>query len=37
VAALRKCRPGRCEVKLGQGAFDVLKTVDWRAPDAVRA
>ena len=35
VAALKKCRPGRCEVKLGQGAFDRLETVDWSAQDAV--
>ncbi len=34
VAALRTCRPGRCEVKLGQGAFDLLKAIDWSAPDA---
>jgi hypothetical protein len=34
VAALRTCRPGRCDVKLGQGAFDLLKQIDWNAPDA---
>jgi hypothetical protein len=33
VADLRKCRPGHCEVKLGQGAFDQLKQIDWKAPD----
>ena len=31
---LRTCRPGKCNVKLGQGAFDLLKTIDWKAPDA---
>jgi len=34
IADLRKCRPGKCEVKLGQGAFDRLKQIDWKAPDA---
>lgn len=34
VAALRACRPGNCAVKLGDGAFDVLGTIDWTAPDA---
>ena len=34
VAALRSCRPGRCDVKLGQGAFDLLRKIDWAAPDA---
>lgn len=34
VKALRDCRPGRCDVKLGQGAFDRLEKIDWSAPDA---
>jgi hypothetical protein len=34
VAALRTCRPGRCDVKLGQGAFERLKQIDWGARDA---
>lgn len=33
VAALRTCRPGKCDVKLGQGAFDRLAAVNWNAPD----
>jgi hypothetical protein len=33
IAALRKCRPGDCDVKLGQGAFDVLTRIDWTAAD----
>jgi hypothetical protein len=33
IAALRTCRPGRCDVKLGQGGFDRLATFDWAAPD----
>ncbi len=34
VAALRRCRPGDCDVKLGKGAFDLLARFDWTAPDA---
>lgn len=34
VRALRHCRPGRCDVKLGQEAFDALGRIDWRAQDA---
>ena len=34
ITALRACRPGRCAVKLGQGAFDLLRNIDWAAPDA---
>jgi hypothetical protein len=34
IEALRTCAPGRCDVKLGQGAFDVLAKIDWSAPDA---
>lgn len=34
IAALRECRPGDCDVKLGQGAFDLLRQIDWNAPDA---
>jgi hypothetical protein len=34
IAALKTCRPGRCDVKLGQGAFELLKQIDWAAPDA---
>jgi hypothetical protein len=34
VEALRSCRPGRCSVKLGRPAFDLLTKIDWSAPDA---
>ena len=38
IVALRRCRPGDCDVKLGKGAFDVLAQFDWNAPDvAARA
>jgi hypothetical protein len=33
IAALRRCRPGHCDVKLGQGAFEVLTRVDWTTGD----
>ena len=33
VWALRHCRPGRCDVKLGQGALDELGRIDWRRQD----
>jgi hypothetical protein len=33
VAALATCRPGRCDVKLGQGAFDRLHEIDWEGRD----
>ncbi len=33
IAALRRCRPGDCEVKLGTGAFELLARFDWTAPD----
>ena len=34
VAALRSCRPGKCDVKLGQGAFDRLASIDWKSATA---
>ncbi|MFO7692263.1 MAG: hypothetical protein R6V57_04160 [Vicinamibacterales bacterium] len=34
VEALRDCRPGRCDVKLGQDGFDLFAKTDWSAPDA---
>lgn len=34
LAALRQCRPGRCEVKLDRDAFPALAAIDWRAADA---
>ena len=34
MSALRQCRPGHCDVKLGGAAFDTLASVDWRAPGA---
>jgi hypothetical protein len=34
IADLRTCRPGHCDVKLGERAFTQLAEVDRRAPDA---
>lgn len=34
LVALRACKPGHCDVKLGGAAFDTLRTIDWRRPDA---
>lgn len=31
--ALRKCRPGSCDVKLGQSLFPVLAAINWSAPN----
>lgn len=31
-AALRKCRPANCDVKLGRSLFPVLAAIDWKAP-----
>lgn len=33
MAALKKCRPGKCGVKLGKGAFDSLSKIDWTSQD----
>jgi hypothetical protein len=34
VAALRRCRPGRCDVKLDVEAFPAIAAIDWTARDA---
>lgn len=34
VRALRSCRPGRCDVKLGEHALLQLRRIDWQASDA---
>ena len=31
---LRNCRPGKCEIKLGQAGFDALAMIDWKAANA---
>ena len=34
IAALRTCRPGRCDVKLGQRALQAAASIDWDALSA---
>jgi hypothetical protein len=34
IDALKRCKPGQCDVKLGTGSLERLKEVDWKAPDA---
>ena len=34
IASLRTCRPGRCEVKLGQRALQAVAAIDWDAASA---
>lgn len=34
VAALRRCRPGRCDIKLDQDAFSDVVAIDWAGADA---
>jgi len=34
IAALRKCKPGSCDVKLGTKGLETAARIDWSAPDA---
>jgi hypothetical protein len=34
INALKRCKPGSCDVKLGTAALEQMAKVDWRAPDA---
>jgi hypothetical protein len=34
VAAMRKCKPGSCDVKLGTKGLEVASTIDWKAAGA---
>jgi hypothetical protein len=34
VAALKKCKPGSCDVKLGTKGLERISKIDWSAPDA---
>jgi hypothetical protein len=36
LAALQKCKPGSCDVKLGTKALELLSKVDWSAADSDR-
>ena len=36
VEQLKSCRPGKCDIRLGGGGLDALRTsIDWNAPDFV--
>ena len=34
IAALRKCKPGSCDVKLGTKGLEAVSRINWSAPDA---
>ena len=34
IAALRKCKPGSCDVKLGTKGLTLMAAIDWSAKDA---
>ena len=34
LAALKKCKPGSCDVKLGTKGLEMVSKIDWKAPDA---
>jgi hypothetical protein len=36
IAALRKCKPGTCDVKLGTRGLELFAGIDWSSPDAHR-
>ncbi len=34
INALKKCKPGSCDVKLGTKGLEAVSKIDWKAPDA---
>jgi hypothetical protein len=34
IEALKKCKPGSCDVKLGTKGLEAVSRIDWKAPDA---
>ena len=34
IAALKKCKPGSCDVKIGTRGMEMVSKIDWRATDA---
>ena len=34
IAALKKCKPGSCDVKIGTKGLELVSKIDWSAPDA---
>ena len=37
IAALKKCKPGSCDVKIGTKGLEAVSKIDWSAPDAEKA
>ena len=34
ISALKKCKPGSCDVKIGTKGLEAVSRIDWKAPDA---
>ena len=34
ISALKKCKPGSCDVKMGTKGLEAVSRIDWKAPDA---
>jgi hypothetical protein len=34
IGALKRCKPGSCDVKLGTKGLEAVSKIDWKAPDA---
>ncbi len=34
IAALKRCKPGKCDVKMGTKGLEMVSKVDWSKPDA---
>ena len=34
IAALKRCKPGSCDVKIGTKGLELVSKIDWSAPDA---
>ena len=34
IAALKKCKPGSCDVKIGTKGLEMVSRINWSAPDA---
>jgi hypothetical protein len=34
IDALQRCKPGKCDVKIGTSALGAFAAIDWKAPDA---
>lgn len=34
ITALKRCKPGSCDVKIGTKGLEMVSKIDWKAPDA---